>query len=191
MIKHNYVSKLKSAMRENIKKNIKKNIAMLACITMSGTLLLTGCGKSSETAADIDNKNNSSEVVTEEVTTRDVHPYDITLTFTGDINLAEGEPTTKELDKNDGDITKCISPELIKYMKAADITLVNNEFCYSDRGQPLPNKMWTFRAKPERAKVFNLLGVDVAQLANNHVYDYGADAMNDTFAALEAVGIPM
>ena len=34
MIKHNYVSKLKSAMRENIKKNIKKNIAMLACITM-------------------------------------------------------------------------------------------------------------------------------------------------------------
>ena len=190
MIKHNYVSKLKSAMRENIKKNIKKNIAMLACITMSGTLLLTGCGKSSETAADIDNKNNSSEVVTEEVTTRDVHPYDITLTFTGDINLAEGEPTTKELDKNDGDITKCISPELIKYMKAADITLVNNEFCYSDRGQPLPNKMWTFRAKPERAKVLNLLGVDVAQLANNHVYDYGADAMNDTFAALEAVGIP-
>ena len=77
---------------------------MLACITMSGTLLLTGCGKSSDTAADIDNKNNSSEVVTEEVTTRDVHPYDITLTFTGDINLAEGEPTTKELDKNDGDI---------------------------------------------------------------------------------------
>ena len=190
MIKHNYVSKLKNVMRKNIKKNIKKNIAMLACITMSGTLLLTGCGKSSETAADIDNTNNSSEVVTEEVTTRDVHPYDITLTFTGDINLAEGEPTTKELDKNDGDITKCISPELIKYMKAADITLVNNEFCYSDRGQPLPNKMWTFRAKPERAKVLNLLGVDVAQLANNHVYDYGADAMNDTFAALEAAGIP-
>ena len=26
MIKHNYVSKLKSAMRKNIKKNIKKNI---------------------------------------------------------------------------------------------------------------------------------------------------------------------
>lgn len=99
MIKHNYVSKLKNVMRKNIKKNIKKNIAMLACITMSGTLLLTGCGKSSETAADIDNTNNSSEVVTEEVTTRDVHPYDITLTFTGDINLAEGEPTTKELDK--------------------------------------------------------------------------------------------
>ena len=44
----------------NITKNIKKNIAMLACITMSGTLLLTGCGKSSETAADIDNTNNSS-----------------------------------------------------------------------------------------------------------------------------------
>ena len=112
------------------------------------------------------------------------------MTFTGDINIAEGEPTTKELDKNNGDITKCISPELIKYMKDADITLVNNEFCYSDRGAPLANKMWTFRAGPERAKVLNALGVDVAQLANNHVYDYGQEAMYDTFSALEAVGIP-
>jgi len=30
----------------------------------------------------------------------------------------------------------------------------------------------------------------VAQLANNHVYDYGQEAMYDTFSALEAVGIP-
>ena len=50
--------------------------------------------------------------------------------------------------------------------------------------------MWTFRAGPERAKVLNALGVDVAQLANNHVYDYGQEAMYDTFSALEAVGIP-
>ena len=41
--------------------------------------------------------------------------------------------------------------------------------------------MWTFRAGPERAKVLNALGVDVAQLANNHVYDYGQEAMYDTF----------
>ena len=58
------------------------------------------------------------------------------------------------------------------------------------RGAPLANKMWTFRAGPERAKVLNALGVDVAQLANNHVYDYGQEAMYDTFSALEAVGIP-
>lgn len=77
-----------------------------------------------------------------------------------------------------------------KVYEDADITLVNNEFCYSDRGAPLANKMWTFRAGPERAKVLNALGVDVAQLANNHVYDYGQEAMYDTFSALEAVGIP-
>ena len=45
-----------------------------------------------------------------------------------------------------------------KIYESADITLVNNEFCYSDRGEPLANKMWTFRAKPERAKVLNSLG---------------------------------
>lgn len=185
MIKHNCVSTLNSV----IKRNVKKNMSLLAGITMVSALVLTGCGKKVAVSRDVVGDGSNNEVVTEQ-TTRDTHPYDISLTFTGDINLAEGEPTTKELDKNDGDITKCISPELIKYMKDADITLVNNEFCYSDRGEPLANKMWTFRAKPERAKVLNSLGVDVVQLANNHVYDYGKDAMNDTFAALEAVGIP-
>ena len=178
-----------STLNSVIKRNVKKNMSLLAGITMVSALVLTGCGKKVEVSRDVVGDGSNNEVVTEQ-TTRDTHPYDISLTFTGDINLAEGEPTTKELDKNDGDITKCISPELIKYMKDADITLVNNEFCYSDRGEPLANKMWTFRAKPERAKVFNSLGVDVVQLANNHVYDYGEDAINDTFAALEAVGIP-
>ena len=168
MIKHNCVSTLNSV----IKRNVKKNMSLLACITMVSALVLTGCGKKVAVSRDVVGDGSNNEVVTEQ-TTRDTHPYDISLTFTGDINLAEGEPTTKELDKNDGDITKCISPELIKYMKDADITLVNNEFCYSDRGEPLANKMWTFRAKPERAKVLNSLGVDVVQLANNHVYDYG------------------
>ena len=180
MIKHNCVSTLNSV----IKRNVKKNMSLLAGITMVSALVLTGCGKKVAVSRDVIGDGSNNEVVTEQ-TTRDTHPYDISLTFTGDINLAEGEPTTKELDKNDGDITKCISPELIKYMKDADITLVNNEFCYSDRGEPLANKMWTFRAKPERAKLLNSLGVDVVQLANNHVYDYGEDAINDTFAAVD------
>lgn len=164
-------------------------MSVIAGLILSMSVLLTGCGKASAVSG-TGTATKGEEAVTEEATTKNVHPYDITLTFTGDINLAEGEPTTKELDKNNGDITKCISPELIQYMKAADVTLVNNEFCYSDRGEPLANKMWTFRAKPERAKVLNSLGVDVAQLANNHVYDYGQTAMYDTFDALDAVGIP-
>ena len=170
-------------MRKSIVKNaLKKKSAVIIAVIIS-VLFVSGCGKSSG----VSNNDvlDTSEVSTREETTVDTHPFDITMTFTGDINIAEGEPTTKELDKNNGDITKCISPELIKYMKDADITLVNNEFCYSDRGAPLANKMWTFRAGPERAKVLNALGVDVAQLANNHVYDYGQEAMYDTFSALE------
>ena len=175
-------------MRKSIVKNaLKTKSAVIIAVIMS-VLFISGCGKSSSVSSN--DVLDTSEVSTQEETTIDTHPFDITMTFTGDINIAEGEPTTKELDKNNGDITKCISPELIKYMKDADITLVNNEFCYSDRGAPLANKMWTFRAGPERAKVLNALGVDVAQLANNHVYDYGQEAMYDTFSALEAVGIP-
>ena len=115
MIKHNCVSTLNSV----IKRNVKKNMSLLAGITMVSALVLTGCGKKVAVSRDVVGDGSNNEVVTEQ-TTRDTHPYDISLTFTGDINLAEGEPTTKELDKNDGDITKCISPELIKYMNKVD-----------------------------------------------------------------------
>ena len=174
-------------MRKSIVKNaLKTKSAVIIAVIMS-VLFISGCGKSSSVSSN--DVLDTSEVSTQEETTIDTHPFDITMTFTGDINIAEGEPTTKELDKNNGDITKCISPELIKYMKDADITLVNNEFCYSDRGAPLANKMWTFRAGPERAKVLNALGVDVAQLANNHVYDYGKNAFLDTLQTLQDAGI--
>ena len=180
-----------NVMGKYVRSRLTKKMSVFSCIAVSMMVILAGCGKSAATGnTDVSGNSGNNEAVIEETTTRNTHPYDITLTFTGDINLAEGEPTTKELDRNGGDITKCISPELIQYMKDADVTLVNNEFCYSDRGEPLANKMWTFRAKPERAKVLNSLGVNVVQLANNHVYDYGADAMNDTFDAIEAVGLP-
>ena len=157
-------------MRKSIVKNaLKKKSAVIIAVIIS-VLFVSGCGKSSG----VSNNDilDTSEVSTQEETTVDTHPFDITMTFTGDINIAEGEPTTKELDKNNGDITKCISPELIKYMKDADITLVNNEFCYSDRGAPLANKMWTFRAGPERAKVLNALGVDVGQPVHGKVLHF-------------------
>lgn len=164
-------------------KTVKKFLSMM-CLFSVVSLSLWGCGKQTET---VDNPEVESSTQEETV---DIHPFDFTLCFAGDINLAEGEVTTKQLDQSNGDITKCISPELIKYMKDADLTLVNNEFCYSNRGTPLPNKAWTFRANTSRVSVLKDMGVDVVQLANNHVYDYGEEAILDTFSTLESAGIP-
>lgn len=116
--------------------------------------------------------------------------YDFTVCFAGDISLAEDAVTTMQLDSSENGIYDCISPELMDYMTQADIFCLNNEFTYSFRGEPLAGKAYTFRADPERVAVLGQMGVDLVTLANNHVYDYGRDALLDTFATLEEAGIP-
>lgn len=116
--------------------------------------------------------------------------YDFTVCFAGDINLSEGWSTTDFLDQQEDGIYDCISPELTDIMNAADIMCLNNEFTYSTGGAPLAGKAYTFRALPERVEVLHQLGVDAVTLANNHVFDYGKEALLDTFAVLEEAGIP-
>lgn len=116
-------------------------------------------------------------------------PYDFTICFAGDINLHEGWCTALHMKRQENGILDCISPELVEAMNAADVMCLNNEFTYSLRGTPTEGKSFHFRANPERVEVLRQLGVDVVTLANNHVYDYGEDAILDTFETLENAGI--
>lgn len=114
----------------------------------------------------------------------------VVLDFTGDINLAEGWPTTKYLDGRNGEIRDCFSAALWEEMQSADILMINNEFTFSSRGTPLSGKAYTFRANPERVSAIAEIGTDVLSLANNHVYDYGEEALLDTLETIEQAGIP-
>ena len=115
--------------------------------------------------------------------------FEFTICFAGDINLDENWATTQFLDGRENGIYDCISPELIEYMNNADIMCLNNEFAYSTGGIPLEGKLYTFRAAPERVEILHQLGVDAVTLANNHIYDYGKEALLDTFAVLEEAEI--
>ena len=115
--------------------------------------------------------------------------YDFTVCFAGDINLDEAWCTTQYLNQQENGIRDCIAEELISHMNQADVMCLNNEFTYSLGGTPLEGKAYTFRANPERVKILQELGVDIVKLANNHVYDYGSQALLDTFATLEAAEI--
>ena len=119
----------------------------------------------------------------------DIHPYDFTVCFAGDINLDENWGTTIFMDEQPNGIKDCISPELLEHMKSADIMCLNNEFTYSTNGAPLAGKMYCFRAKPERVNVLKEMGVDVVKLANNHAYDYGSQSLLDTMSTLESAEI--
>ena len=145
----------------------------------------TSCGQA-QTNNDQQYVVNNTELETEPV---DLHEYDFTLCFAGDISLDEAAVTTAQLDANENGIYDCISPELIQIMKDADLMCLNNEFTYSNNGAPMEGKMYTFRANPERVSVLQEMGVDVVQLANNHVYDYGKQALLDTFTTLENADI--
>ncbi len=116
--------------------------------------------------------------------------YDFTLCFAGDINLDENWATTRHLNSCQGGIRDCIGPELMEAMQQADIMWLNNEFTYSKGGSPKEGKAYTFRADPKRVENLKTMGVDIVGLANNHVYDYGKEALLDTFATLEGANIP-
>ena len=131
---------------------------------------------------------NIQFIPTEE-TISDLHTYDFTLCFGGDISLDESAVTTQKLDSSKNGIYDCISPELIDIMQKAELTLLNNEFTYSTNGTPMNGKAYTFRANPKRVSVLQELGVDIVTLANNHVYDYGKQAFLDTMTTLENANI--
>ena len=113
----------------------------------------------------------------------------ITLGFAGDMNLDENTTTTALLNSKENGIYGCISDNLITLVRSFDLFMLNNEFTYSLRGTPLEGKAYTFRADPDRVSILGDLGVDLVLLANNHVFDYGADAFDDTLDTLNNAGI--
>ncbi len=116
-------------------------------------------------------------------------PHKTTLAFTGDVNLGADWNLMSHYRRHGGDISKCISSDLIGMMKDADILFVNNEFSISTGGAPLAGKTYTFRADPADLSIFGELGVDMVSLANNHIYDYGHEAFSDTISNLDRAGI--
>ncbi len=114
---------------------------------------------------------------------------EVVLTFTGDVNLGENLNTVKYMDSCENGIFDCLSEELVQLMADSDILMINNEFPYSNRGEAIPGKAFTFRAYPKRVTVLNQLGVDIVNLANNHMCDYGELAIIDTIDTLDAADI--
>jgi len=145
----------------------------------------TSCGQA-QTGDDNQQIIENTEFETESI---DLHEYDFTVCFAGDISLDESAVTTAQLDASANGIYDCISPELLERMQQADVMCLNNEFTFSTNGSPLPNKMYTFRANPTRVSVLQEMGVDIVSLANNHSLDFGTEALKDTFATLDDAGI--
>ena len=84
-----------------------------------------------------------------------------------------------------------LDPALVEIARSADAFVLNLECCISDRGARIhePGKPFFFRAPPVAAERLAELGVTCVTLANNHVLDFGPDALADTLAHLAAAGV--
>lgn len=75
-------------------------------------------------------------------------------------------------------------------IEAHDIAFANLEAPISSRGTPFSDtKKPLFRISVEQARPLEHSGLDVVSVANNHMMDYGPDALADTLDALDALGI--
>lgn len=178
---------------------LKKSVLVLLVLLMG--LALVYCGKvntntntdNGETSNPPSTENiqdigvDSSEVVDNMEDTENDEPAikDVTMFFTGDVMI---QRCTDIYDAQG--INGIISEYIEQEMVSADMTMINNEFPFSNRGSQHPDKQFTFRVDPKYVSMLQDMGVDVASLANNHALDFGTEALLDSFTTLEEAGIP-
>ena len=73
-------------------------------------------------------------------------------------------------------------------LRSAEITYANCEQALSDKGSPNPKQ--AAYSNPRNIPALLSAGIDVISLANNHVQDWGKEALLDTMARLNEAGLP-
>jgi poly-gamma-glutamate synthesis protein (capsule biosynthesis protein) len=74
-------------------------------------------------------------------------------------------------------------------LQSGDLITGDLECPLSARGQPISGKTDAFRGIPDAAVSMKSIGLDLVSLANDHVMDYGSDALMDTVDLLDKEGI--
>ena len=122
----------------------------------------------------------------------EVWPKTFTITVTGDTTLG----STDSLRKRD-DCFESVYAEkgagwffsgTRSLFDSDDMTLVNFEGTITE-SDSAKEKKYNFKAPAEYVDILTLGGVEAANIANNHIVDYGDQGQTDTVAALEAAGI--
>ncbi len=111
----------------------------------------------------------------------------VTVSFVGDVFCGE---TVYRKYKEAG-LEGIMSENLIDVFQNSDIMVVNHEYCSTDIGpeNKLTYQKWIEQAPVENDIILKELGVDLACIANNHMFDYGEQGFLDTLNTLTGLGI--
>ena len=92
-----------------------------------------------------------------------------TVSIAGDLCLEEDGFVLDKYDET-GELSQCISPEILDITNGADIFYLNHEYTVSERGEALAGKLYTFRAQPERMALLTEMGTDLVSLCRASDY---------------------
>ena len=128
----------------------------------------------------------SSPVITQRSTSKSPEQKTISVFLVGDIMLNRGVEYMIET-QGAGDF-KFPFLEIADELKGAKLLFGNLEGPISDKGSKV-GSIYSFRAMPQTIEGLNFAGFDVLSLANNHAFDYGRAALEDTFLRLKNADI--
>ena len=111
-------------------------------------------------------------------------PATLTISAVGDMIF---DRRVKSLIQSEGGLAPLSA--VATHLKAADVTIGNLESPLSSGGVKNATKDVTFRGDPRGIEGLAAAGFDLLSLGNNHVLDYGPEALADTIASLNARGI--
>ena len=74
-------------------------------------------------------------------------------------------------------------------LRQAELRFANLECVLADAGTPVPGKVFHFRSDLKNVACLSSAGIDAVSLANNHVLDFGVDALREMLPALAQHGI--
>lgn len=120
------------------------------------------------------------------VSSRD-NVQDIKLAFVGDIMLDRGVESSvyKNFNGNYAELFTKVTPTLKSY----DVLFGNLEGPVSDKGVDSGN-IYSFRMEPVVLLALKNAGFDAFSLDNNHILNYGLEALEDTKARLKENNLP-
>lgn len=174
---------------------MKKN--RIIYLMLSAAVLLSGCSESKEKAQTFP----EGIVLTEAVTAKpaeSIKPPETTATTEPLIK----EPTTATIafagDTTQSDVfAEATSWRAMSYpfedvshiFGGADLAFVNLETSVSNKGESEKKEGFGFRTEPKYLEAYTSAGIDIVSCANNHVRDFGMDALSDTFSNLTSYGL--
>ena len=174
---------------------MKKN--RIIYLMLSAAVLLSGCSESKQETQTFP----EGIVLTEAVTAKpaeSIKPPETTATTEPLIK----EPTTATIafagDTTQSDVfAEATSWRAMSYpfedvshiFGGADLAFVNLETSVSDKGESEKKEGFGFRTEPKYLEAYTSAGIDIVSCANNHVRDFGMDALSDTFSNLTSYGL--